>query len=320
MVNIYLLTGVVIGNAIEIIAFAGADVFIEDGFVGCRPVVQMQIHGLVTSILGLKVVLIYSRFTHHVTIEIESVVLADGFIDVLGLIGMHHNRDADIQRAVPIIEMAGISSASHGRSGHRILRRWVIERIGRGPAIGIVADAAHSHGVKRRRCAFTKFGIVGINRRRHRFHRHRALGRSDQHQFAERDVVEAEVVAATHSVLVQNGDGGRGGVATIPKLVELQPLTSIGRSGKDITYLLSVDAKLEAGLVTSRTDRAHPSREGIVGIGDHGDLLRPDIGIRRRCAIDNHKITRTTMTRAQEIGMEICSIRAYIIGAFRIQV
>ena len=216
MVNIYLLTGMVVIIAVELIAFARTDEFIENGLSGDRPIVQMQVQGLVAAILGLKMVLIYTRLTHHITIKVIGAFRTDGLIEVFGLIGMHHNRDADILCGIAIIEMACISGATYLRGGHRILRGRVVERIGWCPAVGIGTHASRSNSMEHRRFAFAKLGVVGIDRSRHRFYSNRALGCAQKHKFAERDVVEAKVIAATHGVLVQNGNCGRGGVAAVP--------------------------------------------------------------------------------------------------------
>ena len=147
MVNINLLTSLVIGSAIKNIALASTNSFIDDGFIRNRPVVQMQVHRLVAAILGLKMVFIHARFAHRFTIEIISVILADGLIDVFSFIGMHHNRDANILCAISIIKMASIGRAAQWRSGHRVLRSRVVERIGWRPSVSVTTHTSHSHSV-----------------------------------------------------------------------------------------------------------------------------------------------------------------------------
>ena len=75
--------------------------------------------------------------------------------------------------------------------------------------------------------AFTKLVLVGRGCGIHVVDINGALWVTHQHQLTERDVVEAEIVTAASRVLVEDGDGGRGVVATVPQFIELEPLIGI---------------------------------------------------------------------------------------------
>ena len=75
--------------------------------------------------------------------------------------------------------------------------------------------------------AFTKLVLVGRGCGIQGVDINGALWVTHQHQLTERDVVEAEIVTAASRVLVEDGDRGRGVVATVPQFIELEPLIGI---------------------------------------------------------------------------------------------
>ena len=60
----------------------------------------------------------------------------------------------------------------------------------------------------------------------------------------EMDVVDTEVVAGPPCILVENGDGGRTVVSTVPHLVDFHPSSHFGNI-EDVSQLGTVDAELK---------------------------------------------------------------------------
>ena len=320
MVDIHLLARLVIGCAIKQITLTVTNVFGDECFIINGPIIQMQVQGLVAAKLGLKMMFIYAWITHLLAIKIKSAVGANGLIGILRFIGMNDNCNANILRTIIIADMASVGGGAHFRRGHRMLRSRVVKGVGGGPIEPIVAHAARRQSMEHGISTFAKLGVVGGSHRRHTPYRYRAFWSAQQHEFAKRDVIKAKVITATHRVLIQYGDGSGCGVTAIPKLIELKPFTSIWRCGEHFAQLNAIDAKLKAGHISSRTNRANPCRKSVIGIRRHGDLFRPDVGIRARSAIDYHKITRPSVTCSYKIGVEISSVGSHTIGAFRIKV
>ena len=172
-----------------------------------------------------------------------------------------------------------------------MLRARIVQGVGWCPVVSVVARTVHWQGMQGGRFAFTKLGVVSGCRGAHASHIDRTGGATHQYKFTEGDVVQTEVVAASHRVLIQNGDGGRCRVATIPKLVELSPLVNIRRRRKNVSDLISVNAELKQGhLVGSTGKRTHPCGKCIVGIRIDSNLLCPDIGSGTGGTIYNHEI------------------------------
>ena len=123
MVGIGHLTGLVISGTIESIALAFANEFRDGSLVVSRPVVQMQIDGLVATKLGLLVVFIHTRLAHLITIEVVNISAANGFTDVFHFVGMHHDADTYVLGGAPTVvgDMAGIGCGTHGWCSHRML-------------------------------------------------------------------------------------------------------------------------------------------------------------------------------------------------------
>ena len=165
MVSIRLLAGMVVCSTVKRVTLAVADVFVDGGFVINRPIAQMQINGLVATILGLGVMFVKGRGADHLAIEIVSVSFANGIIFMRHFVGMHHDGDTHILRTAPTVvgDMAGIGRSTHRWSCHRILNTGVIQTIGRCPAIGVVTRTASRQGVQRGRLPFAEFGIIGCS-------------------------------------------------------------------------------------------------------------------------------------------------------------
>ena len=70
--------------------------------------------------------------------------------------------------------------------------------------------------MKRGRLAFAKLGIIGSGCRAHAAHIDCALGRTDQHNLTERNIIQAKVVSGNTRVLVQDSNGSRSGTAAVP--------------------------------------------------------------------------------------------------------
>ena len=92
-----------------------------------------------------------------------------------------------------------------------MLNVGVVQTVGGCPAVTVVAATARWQGMKRGRFAFAKLRVVGGGGGTHGAHIDRAGRGTYQHQLAEGDVVQAEVVAIAIGVLVQDGNGGCSG-------------------------------------------------------------------------------------------------------------
>ena len=259
--------------------------------------------------------LVYTWLVQHLTEEFVSVAFADGLLYQLLHIGMHDDGDAHFLGVEAIAHQAGIGGGLR-RRGHGMLGMRVVECVGRRPTIGITAAASRRQGMQGRRFTDAELHVVGGSRGAHAAHIDGAFGSTQQHQLAKRDVVQAEVVTVATRVLVQDGDGGRGGGTAIPKLIELFPCVLLRRRREDFANLFAVDTELEQGHLAGTTaDSTHPCREGIIGVGHHGDLLRPHIGAGGRRAIDNHEIARASVTQAMEVLMVQAGIIVHKISA-----
>ena len=126
------------------------------------------------------------------------------------------------------------------------------------------------------RLAFAKFSVVGSSRGAHRAYVNSTLRFPKHNKLAEGNVVQAEIIARAHGILVQNGYRCSSGIAAIPKLIELLPSVRSRWCRKNLTNLVAVDAEL--------------CGKGIGLIGLYRNLLCPDIRPWTSGAIDHHEV------------------------------
>ena len=165
--------------------------------------------------MGQKMMLVYTWLVQHLTEEFVSVAFADGLLHQFFPIGMHDDGDTHFLGIEAIAHQAGIGGGLR-RRGHGMLCMRVVESVGRRPTIGITAAATRRQGMQGRRFTDAELHVVGGGRSTHAAHINGAFGSAQQHQLAKRNVVQAEVVTVATCILVQDGDGGRGGSAAVP--------------------------------------------------------------------------------------------------------
>ena len=126
-----------------------ADVFRDDCVV-CGPVVEMQVDGLVAAVLGRLMMLVSAWPADNSVIKEAGFVGTDGGVPMDNDVVAHLDCDGRRLFATPTVvgDGAGIGG-SDARCRNRVLRCWVIQRVGGRPAVAVVARATCRQGMKR---------------------------------------------------------------------------------------------------------------------------------------------------------------------------
>ncbi len=121
LVCVFINAGFTVFVTVESKAFALANVLGDGGLIVDGPIIEMEVDGFVTAILGLLMVLVCVGGADVGAVEVVGAVGTDGLIEVLLFNGMYLKGDINVDVGKAITDEASVSGCASCGSGNRVL-------------------------------------------------------------------------------------------------------------------------------------------------------------------------------------------------------